>query len=81
MCQNPRLITRQTDEFCWHITYESERHMAQRQPDPDGKPPLKHSSRSEDSYDSFLSALAIPDAFAVRKPRFRCHPRLSICSR
>jgi len=33
---------------------------------PESRPPLKHSSRSEESYDSFLSALAIPDAFAVR---------------
>ena len=45
-----------------HTILESERHMAQQQQ------PLKHSSRSEDSYDSFLSALAIPDAFAVRQP-------------
>ena len=38
----------------------------QRQPDPSGKMLAEHSSI--DDYDSFLSALAIPDTFAVRLP-------------
>ena len=38
-----------------------------------GRPPLKPSSKSEESYDSFLSALAIPDTFSVRES-YACKP-------